>query len=171
MDRGQATRSCGPGMDQGWGGSWSSRAGARAKCPPAKEDVAVPGGVTGGAAASDTRTALCSCPHPVEAEAQGHGPPGWQGLRHPEGSVGTVMADPTRAQVHGGTLVPGSEGTRWTGPLSPRPALQLGSRCVRPTPGARVPTLAPGVLHAEAQGPPRCLPVREWLASREGGNP
>lgn len=115
MDRGQTTRSCGPGMDQGWGGELElGRAQANV---PREEDVAAPGGVTGELQLQTLRRSFCSCPRPVEGEAQDGPLAPQQGLRHPEGSVGNGDGRPHQSPgTRRDTRVGGLGAQRWTGP-------------------------------------------------------
>lgn len=165
VDRGQTTRSCGPGMDQGWGESWSS--GGRRQMSPARKTW-LHRVVSRGS---------CSFRHSygpfARARAPSRGRPRTDPRPHSrawgtlKGQWAPVMVDPTRAQVQGGTLMSGVH----KGGQAPEPPGQLSSWAAgvcTPRWHLGSPRWHPGSSRW-CPGPPRCLPMcgSGWPAGKE----
>lgn len=124
--------------------------------------MAAAGGVTGELRLQTLRRSFCSCLRPAEGRPKLDPGPHSRAWGTLKGQWGAVMADPTGAQVQGGTLTSGV----WEhkGGRAPEPPGWLSGWASRYVPhsGARVPTLAPGVptLHPRAW---------ERVAGWEGG--
>lgn len=118
--------------------------------------MAAPGGVTGELQLQTLLRSFCSCPRPVEGEAQDGPQAPQQGLGHPEGSVGTGDGGPHQSPGTGRDTHRGS--TKVDRPLSPQASSPAGQQVCAPHAGTWGHHAGTQGLHAGAQGPHAAYP-------------